>query len=72
MIMIARYIHWEVCRKRGLEKASKWYDHKPPAVLENEESKILRDFNIQCDHVIEARMPDIVVIDKDKECLVNK
>ena len=35
-------------------------------VLENEDYKILQDFSIQTDHVIEARRPDLVVIDKMK------
>ena len=33
-------------------------------VVENEEVKLLWDVNIQCDNVIEARRPDIVVVDK--------
>ena len=40
-------------------------------MLENGNNKILRDFNSQCDHLIEGRRPDIVVIDKDKnKCLI--
>ena len=33
-------------------------------VVENEEVKVLWDVNSQCDNVIEARRPDIVVVDK--------
>ena len=36
-------------------------------VVENENFRILWDFNIQCDHMIEARRPDIVVVDKVKK-----
>ena len=43
----------------------KWYEHQPEAVQENERCKILWDFNIQTDHVIEARRPDMIVIDKE-------
>ena len=32
--------------------------------IENEEVKVLWDINIQCDNVIEARRPDIIVIYK--------
>ena len=32
--------------------------------VENEEVKVLWDINVQCDNVIEARRPDIIVIDK--------
>ena len=40
------------------------YDHQPDGVVENERYKMLWEMNIQCDHVIEARRPDVVV---DKE-----
>ena len=36
--------HWEVCRKYGLEANAKWYEHEPQAICENEEYKILWDF----------------------------
>jgi len=29
--------------------------------------KILRDMNIQTDHVIEHRRPDIIIVDKDNK-----
>ena len=31
---------------------------------EREENKVLWDINIQCDNLIEARRPDLIVIDK--------
>ena len=33
--------------------------------MENEKCKILWDVTIQCDHVIEARRPDIVVVERE-------
>ena len=68
---MARYIHWELCGKLDLDTSSKWYEHKPPGVLENGSSKNLWDFNMKCDYMIEGRRPDIVVIHQDKkECLI--
>ena len=52
---MGKKIHWEVCRKYGLEAKAKWYEHEPQAICENEEYKILWDFSIQTDHVIEAK-----------------
>ena len=43
------------------------YEHEPESVIENENFKILWDFTIQCDQMIEARRPDIVVVDKVKK-----
>ena len=40
-------------------------------VLENEDYKILWDFSIQTDHVIEAWRPDLVVVDKkERSCKI--
>ena len=61
---VARYFHWQLCGKCGLERANNWYEQKPERVVESENSKILWDFTIQCDQEIETRRPDIVFIDK--------
>jgi len=34
-------------------------------VVENERCKILWGMTVQCDHLIEARRPDIVVVEKE-------
>ena len=64
-------LHWSLCKKYGIEVEEKWYKHKPEAVIQNEDVKILWDFMIQCDRVIEHRKPDIVVIEKKtNKCLI--
>ena len=40
------------------------HTHKPQSVQRNDEYKILWDFNIQTDKVIEVRSPDIVCVNK--------
>ena len=68
---IARNIHWELCGKIYIDRANKWYKHQSEGVSRKGNTKILWDFNIQCDHEIEARRPDIVVVYEDaKECKV--
>ena len=39
-------------------------NNKPESVLENEMHKRLWDFEIQTDHVILARRPDIMIVNK--------
>ena len=34
------------------------------SILENEDYKILQDFSMQTDHIIEASRPDLVVVGK--------
>ena len=68
---VCRIIHWELCGKHNLERAKYWYDHQPAGVIENDSHKILWDFMIQCDHVVEHRKPDIVLVNKEeKTCLL--
>ena len=53
------------------KKKDKWYEHAPDSVSENDEVKLLWDVNIQCDHVIEVRRPDIVVVNKqERKCTI--
>ena len=63
---LGKIVHWKVARKCNFEVRDKWYEHEPESVLENEDYKILWDFSIQTDHVIEAQKPDLVVVDKKK------
>ena len=44
----------------------KRYEHQHEPVMENEGRKILWDFSVQTDNVIEARRPDQIVSDKAK------
>ena len=38
--------------------------------MEDDDVKLLWDMNIQCDNVIEARRPDLVLVDKKKKSCV--
>lgn len=70
---VAKKVHWDLCKLNGLEHAEKWYEHTPEGAIENEDVKILWDINIQCDNVIQARRPDLIVIDKKRKeaCIVD-
>ena len=68
---MAKIVHWKLAKKCNFEAADKWYEHEPESVLENEDYKILWHFSIQTDHVIEARRPDLVVVDKkERSCKI--
>ena len=41
--------------------------HNPAPVQENDTYKLLWDFNIQMDHLIPARRPDQIIINKKKK-----
>ena len=54
-------------KKSRLEHSEKWYEHALEGAVENEEIKVLWDINIQCDNLIEARRPELIVIGKKEQ-----
>ena len=46
---------------------NKWYMHNPASVLENGTHKLLWDFDIQTDHLISARRPDLIITNNNKK-----
>lgn len=68
---VARIIHWKLYELHQLERKEKWYEHELDGVVENGEVKPLWDMNSQCDNVVKARRPDIIVVSKkDKKCII--
>ena len=41
--------------------------HNPASVIENDTHKLLWDFDIQTDHLISARRPDLIIINPPKK-----
>ena len=65
--LMGKVIPWELCEKFKFDRKNKWYIHNPESILENEMHKILWDFEIQTDHLISARRPDLVSQQKKRE-----
>ena len=63
---VGKVIHKEMCWKFQFDHTNKWYMHNPAPVLENDSHKLLLDFNIM-DHLIPARRPDLIIINKKWE-----
>ena len=55
---------WGNVREFKFDHTNKWYMHKTAPVLENDTYKLLSDFDIQTDHLIPARGPDLMIIKK--------
>ena len=68
---LGKIVHWKLARKCNFEAGDKWYEHEPESILENEDYKILWDFSIQTDHVIETWRPDLIVVGKkERSCKI--
>jgi len=61
---VGKYIHWKLCKKYNIDSKARWYEHSPKGIVESNDIKILWDCVIQCDKEIDARRPDIVIVDK--------
>ena len=64
---VGKVIYREMCKKLKFDHTNKLYMHNPAAVLENDTHKLLWDFDIQTDHLISARRPDLIEINKKKK-----
>ena len=53
-------------KKFNFDHKNKWYMHNPAPVLENNTHKHLWYFEVQTDHLISARRPDLIIINKKK------
>ena len=58
-------IHMELCKKVKFDYMNKWYIHNQKFVLEIDMNKLLWDFKIQIYHLISARWPDQVIVNKN-------
>ena len=67
---VEKVIHWELCKKLKFNHVIKWYMHNSEYVMEDETHKLHWDFEIKTDHLISARRPDLIIINK-KENLLN-
>ena len=63
---VGKVILWEMCRKFKFDNANKCCMHNPAPVLENDSNKLLWDVNIQKDHLIPSRRPDLIIINETK------
>ena len=57
-------MHREMCKKFKFEPTNKWYMHNLASVLENDTHELPWDFDIETDHLISARRPDLIMIKK--------
>ena len=64
---VGKVIHWDMCKKLKFDNTNKWYMHNPAPVIKNNAHKLQWDYDIQTDHRISARRPDLTIINKKKK-----
>ena len=64
---MALRVHWEMCRKYGIECNDKWYDHQLLPTTENREVRITWDMTIYTEKELKHNWPDITLVHKDTQ-----
>ena len=62
--------HRKLCKGLIFHLTTKWYNHKPESVLENETDEILSDFEIQNEYPNHNERPDLVLINMKKKTTI--
>ena len=58
-----KILHWKPVKKYVFDVRDIFCKRVPGSVFENKDYKILWDFRIQTDYVLEAHRPDLVTVD---------
>ena len=70
---VCKYVHDLLLNEFNFkDMPTTWYLHKPRAVEEKENAKILWNFSVQTDHAMQRNKPDIIAIDKAKNSLHHR
>ena len=64
---VAKALHWQICKEYNMPCSERWYDHTPEKVVENDKAKLLWDYDVRTDHRIQARKPDLIVVNKENQ-----
>ena len=63
---VGKVIHWEMLKKFKYDHTNQWYMHNPAPGLIKDSHKLPWDFDIETVHLICARRPDLIIINKNK------
>ena len=58
---LSKMIHWELYKKLKFDHTNKWYMYNLESIHENEMFEVLREFEMQTDHLISATWLDLVI-----------
>ena len=68
---VEKLVNAKICEEHNLERKKKWYEHCTEGAVEDDDVELIWDINIQCDNDIEARRPDLILVDKKvKSCVI--
>ena len=66
---VTKLVHWKLCENQNLARGQKWYEDAPKGDAEDDDVKLIRDINIQCDNVMDARRTNLILVEKKGEIM---
>ena len=64
---MSKVIHWSLRKKFKFDHTNICYMYHLESVLEKEILRLLWNFEIQMDHLISARQPDLLIVNQKKK-----
>ena len=61
---VCKVVYWEWCKKLKFNHTNKSYMQNSTSVVDTETHKLLWDYIIHTDHLMSARRPDLMIINK--------
>ena len=65
-------ILWDLCKKLKFEHTIKRHMHNSGSIRVSERHKLLLDLDIETNHLISARRPDLIIINQKKKKITHK
>ena len=62
---VALRVHWELCKKYGMEGTDNWYEHVSPAMIETKSMTLKWGSTIYTNKKLKRNRPDIALINKE-------
>ena len=64
---VAKALHWQICKEYNMPYSERWYEQISEKVVENDRAKLLWDYDVRTCHRIQARKPDLIVVNKETQ-----
>ena len=68
---VGRYLHWWICKDRGMVVSEEWYKHMPQASTDIGDTTVMWDIKVRTDKHIRCNKLNIIMHDKkNKTCQI--
>lgn len=65
-VEVACFVYWLLYKKYGLDYAEKWCQHQPRAGTQSDKCKLLWNFGVLTDRIVEHQEPNLTLVNWEK------